>query len=238
MMEQIGNALRLQKILQQLAVGDDVIRNNACDEALSFIDSLPDNQKDIVWPQIVPHLIMLGRWADADKMIDNMMTSKDESCVVNAYIARIEYWRKQPAPDDKKIMEAIDCYLSFAKQTGNEHTIISAYLIHGLHRVHHQLYSDAIKDFSEVACLADYLHSRHYAALSKYHTGYCLYKLGKLSLANEYLHRATELAWYEKNPQIAKQSETMRAIVLMDQGKKDETVRVMKQWEKQFATQL
>ena len=78
MMEQIGNALRLQKILQQLAVGDDVIRNNACDEALSFIDSLPDNQKDIVWPQIVPHLIMLGRWAEADKMIDNMMTSKDE----------------------------------------------------------------------------------------------------------------------------------------------------------------
>lgn len=62
-------------------------------------------------------------------------------------------------------MEAIDCYLSFAKQTGNEHTIISAYLIHGLHRVHHQLYSHAIKDFSEVACLADYLHSRHYAAL-------------------------------------------------------------------------
>ena len=56
--------------------------------------------------------------------------------------------------------------------------------------------------------------------------------------ANEYLHRATELAWYEKNPQIAKQSETMRAIVLMDKGKNDEALTVMKQWEKQFATQL
>ena len=42
------NAFRLQRILQVLAIGDDVIRNNACDEALSFIDSLPDNQKDIV----------------------------------------------------------------------------------------------------------------------------------------------------------------------------------------------
>ena len=85
------NAFRLQKILQQLAVGDDVIRNNACDEAMRLIDSLPDNQKDIIWPQIVPHLIMLGRWAEADKMIENMMASKDEGCVVNAYIARIEY---------------------------------------------------------------------------------------------------------------------------------------------------
>lgn len=71
------NAFRLQRILQALAVGDDVIRNIACDEALSFIDILSDNQKDIVWPQIVSHLIMLGRWAEADKMIDNMMTSKD-----------------------------------------------------------------------------------------------------------------------------------------------------------------
>lgn len=232
------NAFRLQKILQQLAVGDDVIRINACNEAMSFLDSIPDNQKDIVWPQIVPHLIILGRWADADKMINDMLKSNDENCVINAYIARIEYWKKHPVSDERKIEEAIDCYLAFAKQTGNEHTLVSVYLIRGLHRVHHQLYSDAIKDFSEVGYLADYLHSRHYAALSKYHTGYCLYKFGKLSLANECLHRATELAWYEKNPQIAKQSETMRAIVLLDQGKNDEALTVMKQWEKQFATQL
>lgn len=234
----VSNAFRLQKILQQMAVGDNVIRNNACDEAMSFIDSLPDNQKDIVWPQIVPHLIMLGRWAEAEKMIDNMMTSKDESCVVNAYIARIEYWKKYPVLDDRKVMEAIECYLAFAKQTGNEHALVSAFLIHGEYLVCHQEYKDAIKDYSEVEYLADHLHSRHYAALSKYHIGYCLYKLGKLSLANEYLHRATELAWYENNPQIAKQSETMRAIVLMDQGKNDEALMVMKQWEKQFATQL
>ena len=36
------NAFRLKRILQALAIGDDVIRNNACDEALSFIDSLHD----------------------------------------------------------------------------------------------------------------------------------------------------------------------------------------------------
>lgn len=36
------NAFRLKRILQALAIGDDVNRNNACDEALSFIDSLLD----------------------------------------------------------------------------------------------------------------------------------------------------------------------------------------------------
>ena len=108
-----SNAFKLQRILQQLAVGDDVNRKNACDEAMAFIDCLPDNQKDIVWPQIIPHLILLGRWLEADNMINDMLTSKDENCVINAYIARIEYWKKQPASNDRKIKEAIDCYLAF-----------------------------------------------------------------------------------------------------------------------------
>lgn len=238
MKEVESNVFKLQRILQQLAVGDDVIRNNACDEVMTIIDSLPDNHKDIVWPQIIPHLILLGRWLEADKMINDMLTSKDENCVINAYIARIEYWKDQPVSNDRKIMEAIDCYLSFAIQTGNEHTMVSAYMKHVEFLECRQDYKNAIKTYSEVGCLANHLHSRHYATLSKYHTGYCLYKLGKLSLANEYLHRATELAWYEKNHIIAKQSETMRAIVLMEQGKGNEALEVMKQWEKQFATQL
>lgn len=233
-----SNTLRLQRILKQLAVGDDVIRNIACDEAMSFLDSLPDDQKDIVWPQLVPHLILLGRWSEADKMINDMLESNDEDCVVNAYIARIEYWKKQPVSNDIMIMEAIDRYLAFAKQTGKEHIMVSAYLIHGEFLERYQNYKDAIKNYSEVGYLADHLYSRHYAALSKYHTGYCLYKLSKLSLANEYLHRATELALYERNQIIAKQSETMRAIVLMEQGKNNEALEVMKQWEKQFATLL
>lgn len=154
-----------------------------------------------------------------------------------SYFINIEFWKKQENQADQ-VEKAIQETIAYTEQIDIPGAQAEAYSIYGSFLIQKCNPREAISWFSKAAAIAEDTHNSNLLALTKYYTGICLYKLGHHAMANSYLREATEIAFQEKNQVIAQHSELMRAVVLMDQGKTDQSHEILRQWEHHFALNL
>ena len=229
---------RLGQLSHQLLVGDVVQRNNACDEILKMVDQTADPmEKDRLRQCIIYHLIDLGRRNEAENIIEVLSASANHDMQVVSCFHRIEFCKKYSG-DAGQVESAINTALSFTKALGHEAAYTDACMEYGKYLTDRGKERDAITYFSEVAYYAENHHNTKLLGAAKYYLGFCLYRLGHLSMANSFLREATEIAFREREHILARTSETMRAIVLMKQGKNDEAQVVFQQWERNFGLVL
>ena len=234
----MGKNERLDQLFHQLNVGDVVQRNNACDEIQKMVDQT-DNpaERDRLRQGIIYHLIDLGRVYEAQTIIEALRASANHDMQAASYFHRIEFCKKF-AGDADRVESAIKEVLSFTKAIGHEAAYTDAQMEYGKFLAGRGKEREAIPYFSEVANYAEYNHNTKLLGAAKYYLGFCLYHLGHLSMANSFLRESTEIAVRERNHILAQTSETMRAIVLMKQGKNDEAQIVFHQWERYFGLVL
>lgn len=234
----MGKTERLEQLFHLLNVGDVVQRNNACDEILKMVDQTADSaEKDRLRQSIIYHLIDLGRVYEAKFIIEALRASANYDLQAASCFHRIEFCKKF-ASDANQVESAIQEALSFTKAIGHEAAYIDANMEYGKFLAGRGKKREAITCFSEVANYAENHHNNKLLAAAKYYLGFCLYHLGHLSMANSFLREATEIAFRERNHILAQTSETLRAIVLMKQGKNDEAHVIFQQWERNFGLVL
>ncbi len=234
----MGKTDLLEQLFHQLHVGDIVQRNNACDEIQKMVDQTADpTEKDRLRQGIIYHLIDLGRVYEAETIIEALRASANHDMQAASCFHRIEFCKKFSGDADQ-VESAIKEALTFTKAIGHEAAYTDAHMEYGKFLTGRGKERDAITCFSEVANYAENHHNTKLLGAAKYYLGFCLYHLGHLSMANSFLREATEIAFRERNHILAQTSETLRAIVLMKQGKNDEAQVVFQQWERNFGLVL
>ncbi len=225
---------QLGRLYHQINIGDEIQRNNACNEILTLISQTTDPvEKDRLRQSIIYYLIDLGRVYDAEFIIEALKSSTNEDMQMASYFHRIEFLKKF-VNDPVQIEGAIKETISFAEKTGNEAGRTDGFMENGKFLARQGKEREAINFFVEVANYAENNHNEKLLAVSKYYLGFCLYHLGYLSMANSFLRESTEIAFRERNHILAQTSETLRAIELMKQGKHEEATVIFQQWENNF----
>ena len=228
----------LEQLFHQLNVGDVVQRNNACDEIQKMVGQTADlAEKDRLRQNIIYHLIDLGRVYEAEIIIEALRASANHDMQAASCFHRIEFCKKF-ASDADQVESAIQEALSFTKAIGHEAAYTDANMEYGKFLAGRGKECGAITCFSDVANYAENHRNNKLLAAAKYYLGFCLYHLGHLSMANSFLREATEMAFRERNHILVQTSETLRAIVLMKQGKNDEAQIIFQQWESNFGLLL
>lgn len=234
----MGKTEQLGQLYHQLLVGDVVQRNNACDEILKMVGLTADHrEKDSLRQGIIYHLIDLDRRNEAATIIEALSSSANHDVQVASCFYRIEFFKKCSGDADQ-VESAIKAALTFTKAIGHEAAYTDACMEYAKFLTGRDKEHDAITYFSEVAYYAENHHNNKLLGAAKYYLGFCLYRLGHLSMANSFLREATEIAFRERNHIIAQTSETLRAIVLMKKGKNDESQVVFQQWVRNFGLVL
>ena len=225
---------QLGVLFHQLNVGDVVQRNNACNEILKMVDQTADPaEKDRLRQSVIYYLIDLGRVYDAEFIIEALQSSSNSDMQAASYFHRIEFLKKF-VKDSAQIEGAIKEAIAFAEKNGKSAARADGFMEYGKFFASQGHEREAITCFSEVANYADNNHNEKLLSAVKYYLGFCLYHLGHLSMANSFLREATEIAFRERNHILAQTSETLRAIVLMKQGKNDDASVIFEQWERNF----
>ena len=86
---------QLGRLYHQLNIGDEIQRNNACNEILTLISQTIDPvEKDRLRQSIIYYLIDLGRVYDAEFIIEALQSSTNEDMQMASYFHRIEFLKK------------------------------------------------------------------------------------------------------------------------------------------------
>ena len=232
------NTELLGRLYHQLNVGDEIQRNNSCNEILKMIGQTAElEEKDQLRQSIIYYLIDLGRMDDAKFIIEALQSSPNLDMQTASYFHRI-YFLKKFVKDSVQIEGAIKETITFAERNGKLTARTDGFMEYGKFLAGQGKEREAITYFSEVANYAENHHNKKLLAAAKYYIGFCLYHLEHLSMANSFLREATEVAFREKNHILAQTSETLRAIVLMKHGKNNEAQAIFQQWERNFGLVL
>ena len=187
-----------------------------------------------------PYFWRSGNSAELDFLFENdgKVVPVEVKAATNTQAKSYKQFCKKFASDADQVESAIQEALSFTKAIGHEAAYTDANMEYGKFLTGRGKERDAITCFSEVANYAENHHNTKLLGAAKYYLGFCLYHLEHLSMANSFLREATEIAFRERNHILAQTSETLRAIVLMKQGKNDEAQVVFHQWERNFGLVL
>lgn len=229
---------RLRELYHQLNIGDVVQRNNACKEILEMINQATEPaEKDSLRQGIIYYLIDLGRYYDAEIIIEALQSSPNQDMQTASHFHRIAFLKRFNV-NSVQLRGAIKEAIAFADTVGNSAARTDGLMEYGKYLAGNGEEREAIKCFAEVANYAENHHNDRLLAAAKYYLGYCLYHLGHFIMGNSFLREATEIAFVERDHILAQTSETLRAIALMKQGKFDEVAVILQQWEQNFGLVL
>lgn len=225
---------KLYEVYDKLISGDSIKRNQGCDEAITLINELDNEEaKNDIRRMTVQHLIDLGRFLEAKEFIARMISSEDFYYRMAGHIANITYCEKT---DNSKLKEAILSSIECAEMSGDRIDIAISTFEYAKFLYITGLNDECIEKLSNVITIAQELNNVIIEQDAMYYTALALDKKGQKNMALELLRTVSDKAEEIRNQNTAMFSEIKRAKILNEMGRTEECLNIISQWCDNFET--
>lgn len=235
MMKELQDRLRGLQI--QLNTRDIYAKNAVCNELLDILKE-QDNEhvKSEIRRIIVLPLVDLNRTSDLLMCVDEMLAQPDYEQNIVALMAKGHYLRRQ-----NKMEEVLTLHhqaIQLAEKYGRLEMLAEAYLQRGKVFLELNRIEEALTDLNKAIPLALERNDYNLVAVAKYYIGLCLISLEHEELGMEKLRESSEIAHEQHCPDIAMHSEAYRAMKLLEKGKADVALEILRGWADEFKNML
>ena len=227
---------QLRGLQLRLNTLDIFAKNAVCDELLGILEKQSDQHvKNEIRRIIVLPLVDLNRTSDLS-CIDAMLAQDDYEVNMVALMAKEHYLRRQN--DMEGVLALHDQELQLTEKYERYEMLAEAYLRRG--KVYLELggIDESLKDFNYAIPLATERNYYNLVAVAKYYIGLCLFTMGHEELAMEKLREASETAHEQHCSDIAMHTEAFRAMKMLEKGKADVALEILKGWTDEFKMML
>lgn len=128
--------------------------------------------------------------------------------------------------------------IQLTEQYGREDMLAEAYLRRGKVYLELDRNDEALKDFNNAIPLATERNYYNLVGVAKYYIGLCLFSMGHEELGMEKLREASETAHEQHCCDVAMHTEAFRAMKMLEKGRADVALEILKGWAEEFKLML
>jgi len=228
---------RLRALQQGLMTRDRFAKNAVCDELLQILKEQDDEHvKNEIRRIIVLPLVDLNRTQDLLDCIDAMMAQQDYELNIVALMGKEHYLRRQDRMDE--VLALHSQMLELTVQYGRNEMQAEGYLLRGKVYLELNKVDKALEDFNCSILLATEWNQYNLVAVAKYYIGLCLMSKGHEELGMEKLREASETAHEQHCSDVAMHTEAYRAMKMLEKGRADVALEILRGWTDEFKLML
>lgn len=228
---------RLRGLQLKLNTLDIYAKNAVCDELLSILKEQNDEHvKNEIRRIIVLPLVDLNRAVDLLTCVDAMLAQHDYELNIVALMAKEHYLRHQN--DMEGVLALHDKEIQLTEEYGRNDMLAEAYLRRGRFYLEIGRIDDSLEDLNIAIPLATERNYYNLVAVAKYYIGLCLLNLGYEELGMEKLREASETAHEQHCSDVAMHTEAFRALKMLEKGRADVALEILRGWTDEFKLML
>lgn len=228
---------RLRGLQLRLLTQDIYAKNAVCDELLDILKEQDDaHVKNEIRRIIALPLVGLGRSGDLMACVDALLAQQDYELNIVALMAKEHYLRH--LNDLHGVLALHNQEIQLTEQYGREDMLAEAYLRRGKVYLELNRIDEALKDFNNAIPLATERNYYNLVGVAKYYIGLCLFSLGHEGLGMEKLREASETAHEQHCCDVAMHTEAFRAMKMLEKGRADVALEMLKGWAEEFKLML
>ena len=228
---------RLRGLQLKLNTLDIYAKNAVCDELLSILKEQNDEHvKNEIRRIIVLPLVDLNRADDLLTCVDAMLAQHDYELNIVALMAKEHYLRHQN--DMEGVLALHDKEIQLTEEYGRNDMLAEAYLRRGRFYLEIGRIDDSLEDLNIAIPLATERNYYNLVAVAKYYIGLCLLNLGHEELGMEKLREASETAHEQHCSDVAMHTEAFRALKMLEKGRADVALEILRGWTDEFKLML
>jgi len=228
---------RLRGLQLRLMTQDIFAKNAVCDELLDILKEQDDEHvKNEIRRIIALPLVDLGRSDDMMACVEALLAQQDYELNIVALMAKEHYLRH--LGNMEEILSLHDQEIQLTEQYGREDMLAEAYLRRGKVYLELNRIDEALKDFNNAIPLATERNYYNLVGVAKYYIGLCLFSMGHEELGMEKLRVASETAHELHCSDVAMHTETYRAMKMLEKGRADVALEILKGWTDEFKLML
>lgn len=228
---------RLMGLQLRLLTQDIYAKNAVCDELLDILKEQDDaHVKNEIRRIIVLPLVDLGRSGDLMACVEALLAQQDYELNIVALMAKEHYLRH--LNDLQGVLALHNQEIQLTEQYGREDMLAEAYLRRGKVYLELNRIDEALKDFNNAIPQATERNNYNLVGVAKYYIGLCLFSLGHEELGMEKLREASETAHEQHCCDVAMHTEAFRAMKMLEKGRADVALEILKGWAEEFKLML
>lgn len=228
---------RLRGLQLRLLTQDIYAKNAVCDELLDILKEQDDEHvKNEIRRIIVLPLVDLNREQDLMVCVEALLSQQDYEPNIVALMAKEHYLRRQNNMDEVLVLHNQEIQLT--NQYGRDEMMAESYLRRGKVFLELNRVDEALSDFNYVIPLATERNYYNLVAVAKYYIGLCLFSLGHDELGMEKLREASDTAHEQHCCDVAMHTEAFRAMKILEKGRADVALEILKGWTDEFKLML
>ena len=228
---------QLRGLQIQLNTRDIYAKNAVCDELLRILKEQDDEHvKNEIRRIIVLPLVDLNRTSDLLTCIDEMLAQSDYEQNIVALMAKEHYLRRQ-----NNMEEVLDLHhqeIQLTEKYGRNEMLAEAYLQRGKVFLELNRIEEALLDFNKAIPLASDWNAYNLVAVAKYYIGLCLISMEHDDIGMEKLRESSEIAHEQHCCDIAMHTEAYRAMKMLEKGRADVALDILRGWTNEFKMML
>lgn len=228
---------RLRGLQLRLLTQDIYAKNAVCDELLDILKEQDDEHvKNEICRIIVLPLVDLNREQDLLACVEALLSQQDYELNIVALMAKEHYLRRQN--NMEAVLALHDQELQLTEKYDRDEMMAEGYLRRGKVYLELGRLDEALKDFNYAIPLATERNYYNLVGVAKYYIGLCLFSMGHEELGMEKLREASETAHEQHCSDVAMHTEAFRAMKMLEEGRADVALEILKGWAEEFKLML
>ena len=224
---------KVHAIQERLATRDAHEQNLACNEALELLETLTETeQKETLCSITIAPLLDLNRENDWRKCLNILQQSS--ICQFQMAAVFSEAWWFMKRKDISGMLDVYEKGIAIATTHDDKQAIAECYLCKGKSLIQQSELTQALNAFGMCIEAAKQVFNFKMVAVATYYIAMVMHAMGKQAIALEKLREASDIAVAQRNQNIVKHVEIVRAKLLLEQGDQEKAKIILNDWMTQF----
>lgn len=230
--------LKYQIIFDKLMTRDVYEKQLALNDAFNLINDIEDeNKKNDIRMSLLGVLVDMGRDKEWKECLSHLQKSNIYQHQICALFSIAQQYIKQKE-DLKDVLATYLKILDLTRLHDDAQKQSEACLEIAKINISTSNFADSIEYLNQSISCATKIHNFNMIATATYYTALSMYNMGYRNIAMEKLRDASNIAREQRNPNIIKHTEIVRAKMLMDNGNFEIAQKTIDLWYNEFAMML